>query len=40
MELEILRQEKSKMSRDELEQLELLEEHEKRAADFMKKLGK
>lgn len=40
MELEILRQEKSKMSPDELEQLELLEEHEKRAAEFLKRRGK
>lgn len=40
MEQEILRQEKSKMSPDELEQLDLLEKHEKRAAEFLKRRDK
>lgn len=40
MEERIIRHLKSQMSPDELEQVQLLEEHEKRAADFMKKRGK
>jgi hypothetical protein len=40
MELEILRQIKSEMSPDELEQLQLLEEHDKRAAELLKRRGK
>lgn len=40
MELDILRQIKSEMSPDELEQLQLLKEHEKREAEFWKRRGK
>lgn len=40
MELDILRQIKSEMSPDELEQLQLLEEHEKREAEVWKRRGK
>lgn len=40
MELEILRQVKSEMSPEELEQLQLLEEHEKRTSEFWKRRGK
>ena len=40
MEEGIIRRLKSQMSPDELEQVQLLEGHEKRAADFWKKRGK
>lgn len=39
-ELEILRRIRSEMSPEELEQLKLLEEHEKRASEFWKRRGK